>query len=906
MKSCDYVEQKLTCPNGENWIMESLIRPASRENGAIVLMVHDSVNKKEDQDGVYMRLAEKLAQQGIASVRFNFSETGKNIENTESSGILQKVSDIEAALQYVKTLDFVDETRIGAFGMGMGGTVLSLTADRYPEEIQAVCLWGPSTCEPFIACTDEIPSSLSWKTFCESGGTLHGEKLNIGEQVSRYKKPVLLIGSDGDKVTNQTDPYIKYFPGGKIKLLKTESGNFSETAEQEACKLITEFFAKQIQYPHLFQPLKIGTMTVRNRVIAAPITKYGYLPSPADELELIASKARGGAGIVILGSCAVDEEKSLIYYESSSLDGAKRPLYNEEISIIHQYGAKASVQLLHCGMWADMRGKDTDPVGPYTFERKGKYQGLEGVEKNQIMDGKTVTGLDESQMEEICAQYAHAAATAKQMGFDMVMLHFAHGWLPAEFLSPFFNKRTDQYGGCFENRIRFPMKIVESVRNAVGKDFPIDMRIGACEYVKGGIEVEDVIRFVKRIEDKIDMIHVSSGLDKFVTQTTFIESPSVYPHGINLSFAEKMKREVRIPVVTVGGITMPEEAEQILAEGKADAIALGRALIADPGWVNKAGKGETGTIRPCLRCCSCYGVATDNIGQGCAVNPESGRALRLQTERQLFRNKAEKNVVVIGGGPAGMQAALSAVEMGHRVTLLEKSSRLGGLLNISNHDSVKIDMNNFKNYLIYQVTHSAIDLRLNCEANPEMVKRFHPDEVIVAVGSTPAKPPIPGIDGRHVIDVVTAHEEEERLGEKIVIIGAGPSGCELALSLAGKGKKVIIIEQTDKIAAAGNLLYRAAIQDLFDHSENISCKLNSTCCKIADGFVLIADDKGRQEEISCDSVVYSVGMKACSSEAETYRALDYDVRMIGDCVRPRRINEAIHEGYFAGSMFQFS
>ncbi|WP_442876790.1 oxidoreductase, partial [Eisenbergiella porci] len=221
------------------------------------------------------------------------------------------------------------------------------------------------------------------------------------------------------------------------------------------------------EYKALFRPLKVGNIVLRNRIVAAPITKYGLLPSMADELETIAAKARGGAGMVIVGSVAVEDQESLIYHEASSLNGSRKGIYNEEISLIHQYGAKAEVQLLHCGMFADMRHREGNPIGPYTFVRDEiPFQGYEGVENNQIMDGRTVIGMDEAKMKQVCDQYANMAIEAKRMGFDAVMLHFAHGWLPAQFLSPFFNKRTDEYGGSFENRIRFPQMIVNEVRKA--------------------------------------------------------------------------------------------------------------------------------------------------------------------------------------------------------------------------------------------------------------------------------------------------------------------------------------------------------------------------------------------------------------------------------------------------------
>lgn len=654
------------------------------------------------------------------------------------------------------------------------------------------------------------------------------------------------------------------------------------------------------EYKALFQPLKVGNIMLRNRIVAAPITKYGLLPSMADELETIAAKARGGAGMVIVGSVAVEDQESLIYHEASSLNGSRKGIYNEEISLIHQYGAKAEVQLLHCGMFADMRHRDGNPVGPYTFVRDEiPFQGYEGVENNQIMDGRTVIGIDEAKMKQICDQYAGMAVEAKRMGFDVVMLHFAHGWLPAQFLSPFFNKRTDGYGGCFENRIRFPMMIVDAVRKAVGPGYTLDMRIGAKEYVEGGLEPDEVIEFLRRIEDKIDMVHISSGLDKFIGPTFYIETPSIQPHGINVEFAGKAKEILHIPVCTVGGITMPGEAEKILENGWADMVALGRGLIADPDWPEKARRGCTEDITPCIRCVSCYGVATEGRSQGCAVNPRYTRQLRLQTEES--GGTVSCHVAVVGGGPAGMRVAVSAAERGHQVTLYEEKEVLGGLLTISDEDDTKIDMRNYKNHLIAQVMKSdRIEVKLNTKASPEMIRESGAERLIVATGSVPVRPPVKGIDKPHVYDIVSAHYNEDKMGNTTAIIGGGPSGCELALALGKKGKKVILIEMTDKLAAAGNVLYRGALEELLKGNRQIDVKLGTRAVEIRDNSIVLKGPDGIEYEVPADNVVYCTGLRPRQAEAESFMDVMYDVRLAGDCIGPRRINEAVHEGYFAG------
>ncbi len=662
------------------------------------------------------------------------------------------------------------------------------------------------------------------------------------------------------------------------------------------------------EFKHLFSPLKVGAIYLKNRIVAAPITKYVYEQAPAESLEIIASKARGGAGLIILGSVSVNDAESIIVEGfSSSLYGPKKSKYQEVLSIIHQYGAKASVELHHCGYFAGLKNPNIAPVGPTTqaigFEEFQGHATIEipdkGEEKHPWIS-KMAVGMDEARMQQVIDDYVKSALEAKKMGFDMIMLHFAHGWLPAQFMSPFFNHRTDEYGGCFENRIRFPMMIVDAVRKAVGPDYPIDMRIAAKEYVEGGLEPEEVIEFVKRIEDKIDMIHVSSGLDKLLGPTSYIESPSIHPHQVNLEFAKMMKAAVNIPVVTVGGITMPDEAEKILADGSADFVAIGRGLCADPEWPNKAREGRVGDICPCIRCVSCYTVATGGPTQGCAVNPRYERELRLRVEEGPARFK--KKVVVIGGGTAGIRAAMKAAERGHEVTLFEKSNRLGGLLNVSLGDPMKVDMNNYLNYLVYQAEHTPnIHVQLNTEATPQMVAAMEPDEIVVAVGSEPVKPRIEGVDRDHVMNILEAHEHLNEDWDDTVIIGAGPSGIELAITLAEKGTKVTVVEMTDNVAQNGNRLYHAAAEiRLKEFADKIQVLTNTRCEAIDAHSVRVVMEDGSTGEISASKVVYCVGMKAKKALAESFYGLVYDVKMIGDCMGARRINEASHEGYFAG------
>ena len=660
------------------------------------------------------------------------------------------------------------------------------------------------------------------------------------------------------------------------------------------------------RYEKLFTPIRVGNTILKNRIIAAPITSYAVEPSPADKVESIAAKARGGAGLVIIGSIGVNDTDSLIYFESSSLWGSEKKLFEEEISMIHQYGAKASAELFHAGQFADCRRTHATPIGPCTMERSfSEVNGYERIEPD-VVDETHVRGMDKADMERVCAEFAASAVEARRMGFDMVMLHLGHGWLPAQFMSPFFNHRTDEYGGSFENRIRFPKEIIQAVRKAVGPAYPIDIRIGAEEYVEGGLTPEEVAQFVYEVQDLINMAHISSGLDKLVHATSYIEAPSLHPHRLNVPFAQIVKQKVtKIPIAVVGSITTPDEAEQILEEGRADLVALGRPFVADPDWANKARDNRPEEIRTCIRCVSCYGVATGGCSQGCAVNPRYERELRLQTEEAILQRKqktdakaAGKKIAVIGGGPAGMSAAIAATERGHEVVLFEKTDKLGGLLNISETDPHKLDMRNFRNYLITMTRKLPIDVRLNCEATPERIKALDPDEIICALGSYPRGLKLPGADLPHVKNIVEAHSIP--LGDHVVIIGGGPSGCELALSLADEGKEVTILEMMGRLAAAGNLLYRGALSEQLKKRPQIHVCLGVRTQEITETAVRYLNRDGKECSAQADNVVLCVGLTPRFEEAAAFTELMYDVRIVGDCAAPRRINEAVHEGYFAG------
>lgn len=633
------------------------------------------------------------------------------------------------------------------------------------------------------------------------------------------------------------------------------------------------------EFQHLFQPIKVNQVTLRNRIVAAPVEGIGVTKN--DDIAKYASLAKGGAAIVTVGSVVIDNERSQFITRLVYLGKADAFYLSETAYAINQYGAIPSIELMHAGQW----GKyfPGNKLGPIDLVRD---------------DGEIVEAMTEDQMKHIIENYAKAAIFAKQIGFGMVMLHFAHGWLPAQFLSPFYNKRTDQYGGSFENRIRFPNMIVNEVRNAVGKDFPIEMRISGCEYVEGGLEISDAVRFVSIVEEKIDLVHVSVGMDK-VASSQIKMLPTVYsPHAPNIELSAAVKSKVNIPVITVGGINDPYTAEKIIADGKADIVALGRALIADPQFPNKAKEGKSKEITPCIRCTSCFTDYVVKKNVSCAVNPRFSREIRLDYEYRAV--PTPQSVVVIGGGPAGMQAAITAADRGHKVTLIERSNRLGGMLQFSEYSELRSDLKNFKDFLIQHVEKTVHTLLLGITASKDLLNDLHPDVLIIAIGAELIRPDIPGIENDNVFSVTDMYEQIEKIGKRVAVIGGGEIGCEAGLYLVGTGREVTIIEKKENVASNANYINKLALLSEIAKHDGFTIRTDTTAIEIQLEKIRINTPSGGEQNIPVDSIVYSAGFRSRAEISHALASLVVRTFLIGDCVKPRGIKDAVREGYHAG------
>ena len=634
-------------------------------------------------------------------------------------------------------------------------------------------------------------------------------------------------------------------------------------------------------YPHLFQPLQVGPLTLRNRILAAPNMMAALNPdgTPTDYMVgYYEEKAKGGAAQVTVGDTPV-EERGFTIPRHPILNSSTVQKWSEVARAIRQHGAVASWDLNHGGRTCNAAVTGYPALGP-----------VDEIKAN----GAAVRAATEAELHEIAGAYAEKAALVKHAGFDMVLLHGAHGWLLDQFLSPKFNRRTDAFGGSLENRARFPIMVIEAVRDTVGPKFPIEYRVGA-ELIEGGLSVEELVQFCALIQDRVDLIQISAGLDtdpNFAVKT----HPTIFlPHMVNAQTAQQVKAAVtRCPVAVVGSVTTPAEGEQIIAAGQADAVAMVRSLIADPYLPQKAREGRPEDIRPCLRCLDCLTGLQTKTQFACAVNPRSGHEFRLNLTEKPAQRK--KRVLIAGGGPAGLQAAAAAAGRGHEVILAEQSDSLGGLLRFSDHDPLKTELKRLKDYLIRQAEQSGAEIRLHTAVTPALVEELRPDALLLALGSVPVVPALPGIElARHATEIYT---DLESVGARVAVMGGGLVGCETALCLAKTGRDVTILEMQQDIAPDANWMHRTGMLQAFAETPTLHVHCGLRCTAVTPAGVQALDSLGRQVLIPADSVVYAFGQKAVSP-AEL-QCLDVPcIRVLGDCRQPGKTNGAIFDGYHA-------
>jgi 2,4-dienoyl-CoA reductase-like NADH-dependent reductase (Old Yellow Enzyme family)/thioredoxin reductase len=635
-------------------------------------------------------------------------------------------------------------------------------------------------------------------------------------------------------------------------------------------------------FPRLFERGGIGTLEVDNRIIKAPTMLN--LVAPDDSvtsglLEFFAEEARGGTGLIITGLSRVSPREVPLNPTLGIYDDSFIPGLAALVRAIRDNGSRAGIQLANFVSHArspmrcvSLKGVQYDTWYPMIHPAARTQKGYPHEEY-------TV-----EEIRDLITAYGDAALRAKMAGFDMIEVHGAHSHGLSLFLSPRANQRADAYGGSPENRRRILLEVIETVRGKVGREYPLGVRINGADS-SSGETIEETVETVKALERLgIDLIHVSGE---------GAASPMTMPAGQNIWAAEAVKKAVTIPVVASGGITTPELAEAALAAGKADFISLARPLFADPAWPLKAREGRPEDIRPCIRCNDGCALRTGRGPIMCTVNPVLGKEKLLPLEVA----EVPKRVAVIGGGPAGMEAAGVAARRGHEVTLFEKR-QLGGVLAEASAPEFKADIRRLISYYVTQMEKLGIEV-VNEEATAAAVKQGGYQAVIVAVGAAPMKLDIPGADSPIVVDALEVLNGSGATGRRVHVVGGGVIGAEVALFLAEQGKEVVLTSRQAEIIPNVSPYDRSLfIGKLAGHKVEILTRRQLEA--VTDKGTVVVDADGSRREIAADSVVLASGyLPRTDLRDELEKEPGLDVYAAGDCLGARMILDAVHEGHLA-------
>ena len=642
---------------------------------------------------------------------------------------------------------------------------------------------------------------------------------------------------------------------------------------------------KNKYYPHLASPITINGVTFKNRIFGAPMSNPELDANCHMRREDVAfheNRARGGLASVAIGLGIVDPVGRTHTKEVTLYDVTSLPSLKEAAKAMHRHNCNAVMELAHGGKYANARSH-SHADGAFAL----------GPNDETNPDGFPVHAMTEEDILQAAEAFGEAAKLVKEAGFDMILIHGGHGWLLGQFMSPSMNHRTDRWGGSLENRMRFPLLVIEKVREAVGPRFPIEFRMSGAELTKGGYGVDEGIAMAKVLDGKVDLIHVSAGVHED-PEVFVLTHPSMFvEHGCNVHLAAEIKKHVKTPVATLGGLSDPDQMEQILASGQADVIEVARESICDPYFPEKAFAGKSEDITRCCRCFTCFYNYLTNRTFCCAFNPVVGNELASFSAPPAT---TPKKVVVVGGGPGGMEAAITAAQRGHSVALYEKGSRLGGQLLSEQYIPFKQDMYRFVQVLEGRLKEAGVEVHLNTALTPEQAEALHADVVVVAIGAKPIVPPIPGIDSPKVVGLEALHQNPPALGERVVILGGGLVGSECAIYLDGLGKQVTVAEMKDDWAADAYFMHKNAMK-VYLRDSKVQIRTNTTAKAVTEQGLLCDTPEG-EALLEADTILLAAGMRADQAAVEAFYNTAPRVFTIGDCIKAGRVVDAVSGGYY--------
>ena len=622
-----------------------------------------------------------------------------------------------------------------------------------------------------------------------------------------------------------------------------------------------------MKFPNMFSPVRIGTVTVPNRFVVPPMgNNFANTDGSLSDRSLAyyQARAKGGFGLITI-------ESTVVYQEAKG--GPRKPcLFSDETvesfrrvaEACHAYGAKVSIQLQHAGP------EGNSALTGFPLKAASAVPASDGREIPQAVSNEEVYHIIEC--------YGDAARRAQQAGIDMVEVHCAHGYLVSTFISQRTNHRTDEFGGCFENRMRLPRLIIENIRRKTGGNLPILCRINASDEVEGGQSVQDAAAVAAYLEEcGVDALHVTRAVH---LHDEFMWAPGITHGGFNADLVTEIKRAVSVPVIAVGRFTEPQYAELLVKQGRADLIAFGRQSIADPELPIKARTGRLEELAPCI---GCLLGCVPNMFAGrpitCAVNPCVGR------EAELVPAPASKRIAVVGGGPGGLYAAWACAVRGHQVTLLEKEGELGGNFRIAAYPTGKGQLTEAIRSMIVKAERAGVEFRLCTEADEALLRELAPDAVILATGSTPLVLPIPGLGECGYVTAQDMLDGKASMGHKVLVVGGGMVGCEAAEYLAERGHQVGIIEMKDVIAADVTPENRRYMFENFARNQVLLRPGAKVSRFYADGVDYTLADGTAGSLRGYDSIVLAMGSHSNAALKETAERLAPQVFVIGEAAK---------------------